>query len=123
VFQPLERKNYLIDQGTTWRDCRRWSPGGVAFNFGGCTAVLDLRVSPSTPQPTIRVSTVPSSLGLVGLDVLGNYWWEVEAIALAPLLPLQRALAFALRVTYADGVRRDDLLTGVLYLRQNGVLP
>ncbi len=119
----LVRKNYEIDQGTGFRDQRRLVVDGVGANFAGATAVMDLRVDPDSPLPTISVNLIQSASGLVGLDTLGNYWWDVYPSALAVLSPLQRALHFCFRVTWADGVHKDDLIAGMLFQRTNLVIP
>lgn len=118
-----KRRDYVVDQGQTWSGSDVWAPGGIPMNFAGYSAALDLRVDPDSATPTIRVTTVPSSLGLFSLDVFGNYGWEVEASALAALTPIQRALSYCMRSFYVDGVRQYDLQFGFLYLRRNGVMP
>lgn len=118
IVLPL-RENYEIDQGQGFRDRRRLICAGQGCNFAGSTATLDLRVEPENPVPAISVSTLPSSSGLVGFDVYGNYWWDVYPSVLAALTPIQRALYFALRVVWSDGLHRDDLITGMLFQRRN----
>lgn len=117
------RKNYLIDQGQGFRDTRQLIAGGVGVNFGGCSVAMNLRVQPEDPLPIIAVTGLPSSSGFAAIDVYGNYAWDVYPSALSALNSLQRALYFAFRVFWADGVHRDDLITGTLYLSRNLVFP
>lgn len=55
----------LVDQYADYSQFVIWTAGGVAVNYAGATASLEIRQNPTDATPLLTVTTTPSASGYI----------------------------------------------------------